>query len=140
MDFKIMLCSSLAKVMPQEEPVALKRKTFSVLKGEKFSFQLASFGKANWFSHQLARHITNNDLRREISVTRSVEKQQQLKISLLKPDDFCEIDNLDYDTIVPAYQKLVSVNPDVVVRANLDMLNILSAYDICKKKEFLIFF
>lgn len=60
------------------------------------------------------------------------------QISLLKPDDFCEIDNLDYDTIVPAYQKLVSVNPDVVVRANLDMLNILSAYDICKKKELLI--
>ena len=41
--------------------------------------------EANWFSHQLARHTTNNDLRREISVTRSVEKQQQIKISLLKP-------------------------------------------------------
>ena len=41
--------------------------------------------EANWFSHQLARHTSNNDLRREISVTRSVEKQQQLKISLLKP-------------------------------------------------------
>lgn len=25
------------------------------------------------------------------------------QISLLKPNDFCEIDNLDYDTIVPAY-------------------------------------
>ena len=43
--------------------------------------------EANWFSHQLARHTTDNDLRREISVTRSVEKQQQLKISLLKPCD-----------------------------------------------------
>ncbi len=41
--------------------------------------------EANWFSHQFARHITNNDLRRELSVTRSIEKQQQLKISLLKP-------------------------------------------------------
>ena len=41
--------------------------------------------EANWFSHQLARHTTNNDLRREISVTRAVEKQQQIKISLLKP-------------------------------------------------------
>ena len=41
--------------------------------------------EANWFSHNFARHITDNDLRREISVTRSVEKQQQLKISLLKP-------------------------------------------------------
>lgn len=41
--------------------------------------------EANWFSHQLLRHTTNNDLRREISLTRMVEKQQQLKVSLLKP-------------------------------------------------------
>ncbi len=41
--------------------------------------------EANWFSHQLARHTTDNDLRREISVTRQQEKQQQIKISLLKP-------------------------------------------------------
>ncbi|MBE5757075.1 MAG: hypothetical protein E7342_04665 [Clostridiales bacterium] len=41
--------------------------------------------EANWFSHQLARHTDNNDLRREISITRAIEKQQQLKISLLKP-------------------------------------------------------
>ena len=43
--------------------------------------------EANWFSHQLARHTTNNDLRRDIALTRMVEKQQQLKISLLKPQD-----------------------------------------------------
>ncbi|MBQ8885749.1 MAG: hypothetical protein IJY62_05230 [Clostridia bacterium] len=41
--------------------------------------------EANWFSHQLARHVTDNDLRRELALTRMVEKQQQLKISLLKP-------------------------------------------------------
>ena len=41
--------------------------------------------EANWFSHQLARHTTDNDLRREIALTRETEKQQQLKISLLKP-------------------------------------------------------
>ena len=41
--------------------------------------------EANWFSHQLARHTDNNDLRREIALTRETEKQQQLKISLLKP-------------------------------------------------------
>jgi len=43
--------------------------------------------EANWFSHQLARHVCDNDLRREIALTREVEKQQQLKISLLKPKD-----------------------------------------------------
>ncbi|MBO7187116.1 MAG: hypothetical protein J6V68_01795 [Clostridia bacterium] len=41
--------------------------------------------EANWFSHQLARHTTDNDLRRELALTRYIEKQQQLKISLLKP-------------------------------------------------------
>lgn len=41
--------------------------------------------EANWFSHQLARHTTDNDLRREIALTRAIEKQQQLKVSLLKP-------------------------------------------------------
>ena len=41
--------------------------------------------EANWFSHQMARHTADDDLRREISLCREVEKQQQLKISLLKP-------------------------------------------------------
>ena len=43
--------------------------------------------EANWFSHQFARHTDNNDLRRDLALTRYVEKQQQLKISLLKPQD-----------------------------------------------------
>lgn len=43
--------------------------------------------EANWFSHQFARHTDNNDLRRDIALTRAIEKQQQLKISLLKPCD-----------------------------------------------------
>ncbi len=41
--------------------------------------------EANWFSHNFARHVTDNDLRRELAMTRETEKQQQLKISLLKP-------------------------------------------------------
>ncbi len=41
--------------------------------------------EANWFSHQLARHTDDNDLRRDLALTRYIEKQQQLKISLLKP-------------------------------------------------------
>ena len=41
--------------------------------------------EANWFSHQFARHTDNNDLRRELSLTRMIEKQQQQKIALLKP-------------------------------------------------------
>lgn len=43
--------------------------------------------EANWFSHQFARHVEDNDLRRELALVRDIEKQQQLKISLLKPKD-----------------------------------------------------
>ena len=43
--------------------------------------------EANWFSHQFARHCGDNNLRRELALTREVEKQQQLKISLLKPEN-----------------------------------------------------
>ena len=41
--------------------------------------------EANWFSHQFARHVCDNDIRRELSITRAIEKQQQIKNSLLKP-------------------------------------------------------
>lgn len=37
------------------------------------------------FSHQFSRNCNNNDLRREISLTRRIEQQQQKKISNLKP-------------------------------------------------------
>lgn len=53
MDFKTRLCSSLTKIMPLEEPPEWKGKRFSVLKGEKFSFQIACFGKVNYFSHKV---------------------------------------------------------------------------------------
>ncbi len=41
--------------------------------------------EANWFSHQFARHTVDNDLRRDLALTRYQEKQQQLKLGLLKP-------------------------------------------------------
>ena len=41
--------------------------------------------EANWFSHQFQRHVCDTDLRRELALTREIEKQQQLKIALLKP-------------------------------------------------------
>ena len=41
--------------------------------------------EANWFSHQFARHTDDNDLRRSLALTRAIEKEQQLKNSLLKP-------------------------------------------------------
>ncbi len=43
--------------------------------------------EANWFSHQFARHTSDNDLRRDLALARYAEKQQQIKLSLLKPQD-----------------------------------------------------
>ncbi len=39
------------------------------------------------FYHQLARHCSNNDIRRDIAEIRRVEQQQQKRISSLKPID-----------------------------------------------------
>ncbi len=41
--------------------------------------------EANWHSHSMLRHIADTDLRRSISLSRFVEKQQQQKVSCLKP-------------------------------------------------------
>ena len=43
--------------------------------------------EANWFSHQSMRNIADINLRREISLTRFIEKEQQQKLSMLKPPD-----------------------------------------------------
>ena len=40
------------------------------------------------FSHQMARHCANQDLRRELAMTRRTEQQQQKKLANLKP--ICE--------------------------------------------------
>ena len=37
------------------------------------------------FSHQMARHVENQDLRRELAMTRRTEQQQQKKLANLKP-------------------------------------------------------
>ena len=37
------------------------------------------------FSHQMARHCPNQDLRRELAMTRRTEQQQQKKLANLKP-------------------------------------------------------
>ena len=41
--------------------------------------------EANWFSHNFSRHCPDNDIRRELSLIRRREQQQQKKISALKP-------------------------------------------------------
>ena len=78
--------------------------------------------EANWFSHQLARHTDNNDLRREIALTRMIEKQQQLKISLLKPKDESILEHtISYEQLaVDLTSELAKREPDCNVKNSLD--------------------
>lgn len=43
--------------------------------------------EAVWFSHQFHRHCKDNDLRRELALSRRSEQQQQKRIACLKPMD-----------------------------------------------------
>ena len=78
--------------------------------------------EANWFSHQLARHTTDNDLRREIALTREVEKQQQLKLSLLKPMNESALEHtIGYEQLaVDLTAELAKREPDCYVKKALD--------------------
>ena len=41
--------------------------------------------EAQWFSRNFSRHCNNNDLRRELALTRRIEQQQQKRIACLRP-------------------------------------------------------
>ena len=78
--------------------------------------------EANWFSHNFARHTDNNDLRRELAITRSIEKQQQIKISLLKPANESILEHtISYEQLaVDLTAELAKRESDCYVKKALD--------------------
>lgn len=48
--------------------------------------------EAVWFGHQFHRNCTDNNLRREIAVSRRVEQQQQHQLAYLKPVDETQLE------------------------------------------------
>ncbi|MBQ8407150.1 MAG: hypothetical protein IJY38_04445 [Clostridia bacterium] len=78
--------------------------------------------EANWFSHQFQRHTDNLDLRRELALTRAVEKQQQLKISLLKPCNESPLEHtIGYEQLaVDLTAELAKREKDCYVKKALD--------------------
>ena len=78
--------------------------------------------EANWFSHQFARHVQNNDLRRELALSRYAEKQQQLKISLLKPANESPLEHtISYEQLaVDLTAELAKREKDCYVKKALD--------------------
>lgn len=57
--------------------------------------------------------------------------------SILQKDDYLQISNIDYEAILPSYQALLKNNPAIFERANIDMLNMISAYDENKNTKLL---
>ena len=78
--------------------------------------------EANWFSHQFSRHCTNNDLRRELATTRRIEKQQQMKISNLRPLNETILETtISYEQLaVDLTCALAKSERDKYVKASLD--------------------
>ncbi len=85
--------------------------------------------EANWFSHQMDRHICNNDLRRDLALTRYIEKQQQIKISLLKPAN----ENILEHTI--GYEQLAVDLTAELAKRELDC-NVKTALDFALLEDF----
>ncbi len=78
--------------------------------------------EANWFSRNLARHVTDNELRREISITRAIEKQQQIRISLLKPENESILEHtISYEQLaVDLTAELAKREKDCYIKKALD--------------------
>lgn len=78
--------------------------------------------EANWFSHQFSRHVVDNDLRRELALTRFIEKQQQIKISLLKPQNETILEHtIAYEQLaVDLTAELAKKEKDCYVKKTLD--------------------
>ena len=85
--------------------------------------------EANWFSHQMARHVNDNDLRRDLAMTRMIEKQQQLKIGLLKPANESVLEH----TI--GYEQLAVDLTAELARRELDC-NVKTALDFALLEDF----
>lgn len=78
--------------------------------------------EANLFSHQFSRHCNDNDLRREIALTRRIEQQQQKKIQDLKPinENILET-TISYEQLaVDLTARLAQNEPDEYVKKALD--------------------
>ena len=78
--------------------------------------------EANWFSHQMSRHTADTELRRRLALTRAFEKQQQLKISLLKPCDESALEHtISYEQLaVDLTAELAAKEKDCYVKTALD--------------------
>ena len=85
--------------------------------------------EANWFSHQFARNCDNNDIKRELALSRYIEKQQQKKIATLRP-----INETILETTI-SYEQLAIDLTAVLAKRETD-INVKSALDFALLEDF----
>ena len=78
--------------------------------------------EAVWFSHQLQRHVQDNELRRALATTRRIEQQQQKVIAALKPREETTLEHtIGYEQLaVDLTAGMAQREPDPMVKAALD--------------------
>lgn len=78
--------------------------------------------EANWFSHSFARHAADAGLRRDLALMRYIEKQQQIKLSMLKPIDESVLETtISYEQLaVDLTAELAQRERDINVKNSLD--------------------
>ena len=78
--------------------------------------------EAQWFLRNFSRHCSNNDIRRELALTRAIEQQQQKKISMLKPKDESTLETtISYEQLAVDLTAIFArFDPDPYVKAALD--------------------
>ncbi len=78
--------------------------------------------EANAFKHQLSRHCTDNDIRREIALCRRIEQQQQKSLACLKPIDETILEHtIGYEQLAVDLTAIMAQNEaDPVVKKALD--------------------
>lgn len=78
--------------------------------------------EAQWFLHNFSRHCANNDIRRDLALTRRIEQQQQKRISMLKPMDESTLETtISYEQLaVDLTAIMAQCDPDPYVKAALD--------------------
>ena len=85
--------------------------------------------EANWCKHNIFRHVTDNDLRRDLALLRRVEQQQQKALASLKPKD----ENLLEHTI--SYEQL-AVDLTAIMAQNEKDRKVKKALDFALLEDF----
>lgn len=78
--------------------------------------------EAVWFKHQFHRHCVDNDIRRELALSRRIEQQQQKRIACLKPiEEDILLNTIAYEQLAVDLTAIAAMRePDKYVKKAFD--------------------